>query len=81
MSQLSAEEIHVIGLTAPMLIKMLRTREERILKRIYGEFQNGKHDHLISLAEWVSVRSQIHEIETVLKADQNQQEKIHANAE
>lgn len=81
MSQLSQEEIHIIGLCAPSLLKLLRTREERILKKIHGEFRSGKHDQLTALAEFCSVRDQIAEIESVLRQDTIQQEKIHADAE
>lgn len=77
---LTPEEIRIIGISAPQLLGMLRTREERILGKIYGEFRNGKTDHLASLAEWASVRDQIHEINSVLNGHMKQQERLHADA-
>lgn len=73
------EEIRLLGISAPILLKLLRKREDRILNKIYGEFSNGKHDQLTNLAEWVSVRSQIHEMNSALQTNTQQEEKRHAN--
>jgi hypothetical protein len=59
---LTNDEIRVLGLCAPIIVRMLKGREEKIISRIYGEFRNGKTDHLSSLAEIACIRDQIHEI-------------------
>lgn len=63
---LNHEEIKLLGLCAPTILKMLKSREERVISRMYGEFRNGKTDHLTSLAELACVRDQIHEINAAL---------------
>jgi hypothetical protein len=73
------EEIRLLGISAPVLLRLLRKREDRILNKIYGEFTTGKHDQLTNLAEWVSVRSQIHEMNSALRNNEDQEEKRHAN--
>jgi hypothetical protein len=70
---LTPDELRIIGMSGPAWIRMLRAREERILARIYGEFRNGKYEHLTALAEFACVREQIGEIESAIR--QLQQEK------
>lgn len=65
---LTPDELRIIGMSGPSWLRMLRAREERIISRMYGEFRNGRTDHLASLAEMACVRDQIHEIETAIKA-------------
>lgn len=62
----SEDELRVLGLCAPTILRMLKAREEKIIARMYGEFRNGKIDHLASLAELACVRDQIHEINAAL---------------
>lgn len=76
---LEPEEIRLLGLSAPLLLRMLKRREERVLNKIYGEFTNGKHDQLTNLAEWASLQSQIRELNAVLAQHHSQEEKRHAN--
>lgn len=76
---LTPDEIRIIGLSAPMLLKLLQRREERILNKIYGEWRAGKTEFTAALAEWASVRDQINEINSVLKAHDNKEETPHAN--
>jgi hypothetical protein len=63
---LTNDEIRVLGMCAPVIIRMLKTREERIIARMYGEFRNGKTEHLASLAEIACIRDQIHEINSAI---------------
>lgn len=62
----SETDIRLMGLAAPVIVKMLRKREASILNRIQGEFRSDKTEFRASLAEWVCVRDQIHEIEMIL---------------
>lgn len=78
-AQLSVDEARILGLAAPQLLKLLAAREKRILDRIHGEFRNGKLDQLSALAEFASVRDQIHEINAVLNRHNKQEDKKHAN--
>lgn len=64
---LTLEERRMIGLTAPILLRMLRAREERVINKIYGDFRSGKTDQLTALAELACVRDLTHEITTVAK--------------
>ncbi len=77
---LTPEEIHILGLSAPAILRMLKAREDRILARIYGEFRNAKYDQTMALAEFACVRDQINEITSVLRQSDKQEEKKHANA-
>lgn len=64
--QFTPDELRMLGQCAPILLMMLKSREERIIARMYGEFRNGKTDHLAALAELACVRDQIHEIKAAL---------------
>lgn len=70
MSTFEPDELRIISISAPVWIKMLRAREVRVLNRIYGEFRNGKTEHTAALAEFASIRDQIHEITTALRAQE-----------
>lgn len=70
---LTPDELRIIGMSGPSWLRMLRAREERIISRMYGEFRNGKTDHLAAIAELACVRDQVHEIESAMR--QLQQEK------
>jgi transketolase C-terminal domain/subunit len=64
---LSQDELRIIGLSGPHWIRMLREREKRILDKVYGEFRNGRHEHIAALAEFACVRDQIQEIENAIR--------------
>lgn len=49
---------------------MLRSREERILKQLLGDFRAGKTDFLSRVTEFVTVREQINELTTVLSTQE-----------
>ncbi len=70
----TSEELRVMGMAGPVWIRMLRSREETILKRIYGEIRNGNTDHLMALAEFACVRDQINEITSAMRQNNNQKE-------
>ncbi len=66
--QLDNGEIAQIAHAGPLILKMLRRREQMILDKIFGEFRAGKTDHTASLAEYCSVRDQISELTSALAA-------------
>lgn len=68
----SPDELRMIGIGGPIWLQMLKSREERIVSKIYGEFRNGKTDHLSAIAELACVRDQINEITNALKQNENQ---------
>lgn len=68
------DELRLMGVAGPTFIRMLRAREERIVNKMYGEFRNGKTDHLTSLAELACVRDQINEITSALGQLENLKE-------
>ena len=78
---MTPEEIHIIGISAPILLKLLQAREARILSGIYGEFKKGKQDHLMQLAAFCCVRDQINEINNALRVHDKEQEIKHANTD
>lgn len=65
-----SDEIKLLGLSAPIILKMLRSREERILKQLLGDFRAGKTDFLSRVTEFVTVREQINELTTVLSTQE-----------
>lgn len=67
------DELRIINISAPVFIKMLRTREKRIIDRITGEFRNGRTDFLALVAELVSVRDQMNEITNALRMQDAQE--------
>lgn len=76
---LTEDEVRLLGLAAPQILKMLEAREVRLANAIHGNFKNGKHDQTVALAEWISVREQINEIKSVLQQHEKQEEKRHAD--
>lgn len=76
--KLHPEELHILGLSAPTLLRMLKAREDRVLSKIYGEFKNGKADHTMALAEFACIRDQINEITNALASHEKLEEKKHA---
>lgn len=60
------EELRVIAQASPVLLRMLREREERIINKMYGEFRNGTRDFLCAMAELACVRDQISEIKSAM---------------
>ena len=71
MTAFTDDDLRILGFSAPVILKMLRTREERIISKMYGEFRNGKIEHLSAIAELSCVRDLMHEINTAL-AQHNQ---------
>lgn len=68
------DDLRLIALSHTVFIRMLRAREERICARMYGDFRNGKTEHLASIAELACVRDQIHEITNAVKQLENTKE-------
>lgn len=71
------DELRIIGISGPTWIRMLESREQRLISRIYGEFRNGKTDHLATLAELACVKDQIHEIKTAINQNNQQKGDLH----
>lgn len=69
---LTNEELRMLGVSSPVLIKMLKTKEERLIAKMYGEFRNGKVDHLTALAELSVIRELIHEINSAFARLENE---------
>jgi transketolase C-terminal domain/subunit len=70
----SPDELRLIGVAGPVWLRMLRAREVRIVDKMYGEFRNGKTDHLSALAELACVRDQINEITNAIGQLENLKE-------
>jgi hypothetical protein len=68
------DELRMLGLCAPVILRMFKAREDRIISRMYGEFRNGKVDHLTAIAELACVRDQIHEIQSALARNEKGKE-------
>ncbi len=67
MATFDSDEIRIISLAAPVLLKMLRKKEETVIRRICGEFRNGHTEQTANLAELCSIRDMCHEITTGLR--------------
>lgn len=66
MYQFTPDDMRLLGMCQPLLVRMLKTREETIIKRIYGAFRNGETEHLAGIAEIACIRDQLNEINTAL---------------
>lgn len=64
--EFSDDELRVMALSAPMIFRMLKNKEEKIVARMYGNFRNGQTEHLATIAELACVRDLIHEINAAL---------------
>jgi hypothetical protein len=72
------DEVRIMGLAAPQMLKLLESREAQTLNKIYGEFRNNKLDQTAALAEFTCLRSLINDIKNVLNQHQKQETKRHA---
>lgn len=63
---LSPDELRMLALCAPTILRMLKSKEDRIITRMYGEFRNGKTEQLTALAELACMRDLQHEIQSAL---------------
>lgn len=63
------DELKIMSVAGPMFVKMLREREQKIMKKLYGEFRSGKTDLLTLIAEFAVVREQLNELITALARD------------
>ena len=68
--QFDRDELKIIGISSSVWMKLLQDREEKILRKMYGEFRAGKTDMLPLIAEFCVIRDQKHEIKTALNAEQ-----------
>ena len=64
------DELRLVAVSGPTWITLLRVRAERITNRIHADFRAGKTDHLAGIAELVSTREQIKEIESAIKQNE-----------
>jgi hypothetical protein len=60
------DEIRILGLCAPTVLRMLKAKEEKIIARMYGDFRNGKSDYSSVVAELACMRDLQHEIQSAL---------------
>lgn len=67
MAHFDPDEMRIISLAAPVLLKVLKKKEEEVIRRIVGEFRNGHTEQTANLAELCSIRSISHEITTGLR--------------
>lgn len=65
------DELRMLSVAAPVILRMLRGREVMIIQKIYGQFRNGQVDQTANIAELCSVRDQINEITSALKLNDN----------
>ena len=68
------EELKLLAVSGPTWIRMLRSRQERVIARMHAEFNSGSTDHLAYVAQIVSIREQINEITSALKQNENRSE-------
>ena len=64
------DELRLLAVSGPTWITLLRSREERIINRIHADYRSGKTDHLAAIAELISTREQIKEIESAIKQNE-----------
>lgn len=68
----SPDDLRIIGITGPTLLRMLKEREEMIVSRIYGEYRAGKTEFLALIAELACVKDQISEIKSAILQNEKQ---------
>jgi len=50
------DELRMLGFSAPLLLKLLKTREESVINQMYGDFNAGKLDQVQNLARLSALR-------------------------
>lgn len=76
----STDDLSLLTVYGPVMLRMLQARESRLLNKLYGDFRNGNHNPITQLAEWASVRDQINEINNGLRQAETTKEQLHANS-
>ena len=71
--RMAEDELRMLGMSAPTLLKLLRAREARVLGRMHAEFKAGNRDQLTNLAEFATIRDQINDITSALRAFEHQE--------
>lgn len=67
-------ELRLLGVSAPILLRMLKAREDRIVGKMYGAFRNGTTDHLASIAELACIRDLANELNNAIGQLENLKE-------
>lgn len=62
------DEIRMLTAYAPLMLKQLERRQRIILDKIYAKFLVEETDYLALIAQYVTVREQITEINQALRA-------------
>lgn len=71
MSEFTRDELHLIAVSGRIWLQVLESREKRLLNKIHGSVRAGDHNQLANLAEFASLRDQMHEIRTAIDQYQN----------
>jgi hypothetical protein len=74
MTSFHPDELRLVVLSAPAILKMLKAREDRVVNRIYGDFRAGKTDQIPAVAELAVIRDMIHEIQSVVQTANKEQQ-------
>ena len=71
---MTQDEVRILGVSAPILLRMLKEREERLITRMYGDFRAGKLDQVAALAELACIRELSREINHALETLQQEKQ-------
>lgn len=68
--QFNDDELRMLSVAAPVVLRMLEKREKIVTDRIYGNFRNGDLDHTANIAEMCAYRDLQSEIKNALKGQE-----------
>lgn len=60
------DELRMLSVSAPVVLRMLEKREKTVTDKIYGNFRNGELDHTAHIAEMCAYRDLQTEIKNAL---------------
>lgn len=66
------DELKLLGLGAPALLRILRKREATALGRLYNEYRSGAQDLRPATAEWAAYTDLIRDLENKLRSRDSQ---------
>lgn len=61
------DELRLMGMAAPQILKLLKTREERVLQRMHATFKAGDEHQISNLAEFATLRDLINDVNSALR--------------
>lgn len=69
MATFDGDDLKILRISGPIILKGLDARMKMCLDRMYGAFRSGKTEFIADIAEFATIREQINEINNALNKE------------